>query len=145
MKTCTLAKKTIPVAAAAAGLFLGLTMAPVSAAQNPAASSATGTTISQHAFSRRLVLHGVNFDSKTGHLDEGSKAVLDDAAEFLKSNPDTIVFVGEKSPAESNNASCGLSSAEARTIASYMKQRGVPEGNVTLCQDAGSFRVAAER
>jgi outer membrane protein OmpA-like peptidoglycan-associated protein len=145
MKTRTLIKKTIPVAAAAAaGLFFSLTMAPVNAAQNPAASAGSGATISKPAFSKRLVLHGISFDSKTGRLADGSKAVLDDAAEFLKSNPDTIVFVGEKSPAEST-ASCGLSRAEARTIASYMKQRGVPDGNLTLCQGADSFRVAAER
>lgn len=145
MKPRTLFSKKIPVAiAAAAGLFFGLTMAPVKAAQNPAASSATDAAISKHAFSHRLVLHGIRFDSRTGRFGEGSKAVLDDAAEFLKSNPDTIVFVGVN-PAGKSNAARGLSPAEARTIASYMKERGVPDGSVTLCESAGSFRVAQGR
>ena len=42
----------------------------------------------------RLVLHGVRLQGTGDKLDEGSKAVLDYAARFIKENPRAIVYLG---------------------------------------------------
>jgi outer membrane protein OmpA-like peptidoglycan-associated protein len=99
-----------------------------------------------HKLPSRLVLHSVRFDSKTGQLDEGSKAVLDDAAELFKAKPDVfvIVIVAEHSNEDPNGA-YGLSATQVQTVASYIERRGIPIGRLMLCQTTRSRCTAEQR
>jgi hypothetical protein len=93
----------------------------------------TPSSSSDHMLRGHLVLHGVRFDFTTGQLDEGSKALLDYAAEFLRGNPKVIVTVVQNREDDPNNA-CGLSHVQAQIIASYIEKRGVPAARLRLCQ-----------
>lgn len=85
-----------------------------------------------HKTSSHLVLHGVGFDN-SGKLDDGSRAVLDEAAELLKEDPDATVSVDQRRAADPN-ASCGLTPAQTQAVARYIEGRGVPAARLVLCQ-----------
>ena len=95
--------------------------------------AATTSSSSTLTLPGHLVLHGVRFDTTTGQLDGGSKALLDYAAEFLRGNPKVIVTVVQNREDDPNSA-CGLSHAQAQIIASYIGKRGVPAARLRLCQ-----------
>jgi hypothetical protein len=79
-----------------------------------------------------LVLHGLRFGLTTGQLDEGSKAVLDYAAELLKEDPEMIVTVVQN-PDDGSSSTCGLSEAQGQIIAAYIRSHGVPAPRLRLC------------
>ena len=126
MKVGVLNRKMPIALLGAAALCFGLAMSPASASFNQQAPSSAenGAKVPEH-----LVLHGIRFDGKSGQLGVGSKAELDDAAEIVKSNPRTRIFVGSND----SSSACGLSTPEAKKIASYMKTRGVPADHISLC------------
>jgi hypothetical protein len=80
-----------------------------------------------------LVLHGMRFKDKNGALDQGSKELLDYAAELLKTNPDMMVSISEHREDHSSGA-CGLSPVQSQAIASYIEQRGIASNRLNLCQ-----------
>lgn len=122
-------KRKIPIALlGAASLCFGLVMTPTHALVNHPRQPADTASFSRPA---HLVLHGIRFDRASGQLGAGSAAELDDAAEILKSNPHTLVFVGSND----TSAACGISPAEAKTIANYMEMRGVPPDHISLCRE----------
>jgi hypothetical protein len=53
--------------------------------------------IGSPARATRLVLHGVRLQGAGDNIDEGSKAVLDYAARFIKKNPRATVYLGTSS------------------------------------------------
>ncbi len=122
-------RKFFAALSAAAGLIFA---AVVTWAAFPAAPPAPNFADS-HQNSSHLVLHGVNFSSTTGKLDDGSKAVLDEAADVLKQDPDATVSVDQDRAADPKGA-CGLTPAQTREIARYIEARGIPATRLMLCQ-----------
>ena len=70
--------------------------------------------IGSPARATRLVLHGVRLQGTGDKLDEGSKAVLDYAARFIKENPRATVYLG------SNSGNPALTYRRERAAAAYL-------------------------
>ena len=62
----------------------------------------------------RLVVHGVRLQGTGDNVDEGSKAVLDNAARFIKENPRATVYLG------SNSGNPELTYRRERAAAAYL-------------------------
>lgn len=90
-----------------------------------------------HKMPSHLIIHGIRFDSKTGGLDAGSKALLDSAVDLLKSDPNIVVSVSQHS-AEAPNGDRGLSPAQAKTVASYIRSLGIPAVHLDSTQASRS-------
>jgi outer membrane protein OmpA-like peptidoglycan-associated protein len=125
-------KRKIPIALlGAASLCFGLVMTSTHASVNQPRQPADTADTASFNGPAHLVLHGIRFDRASDQLGAGSRAELDDAAEILKSDPNTLVFVGSND----SSAACGISPAEAKTIANYMETRGVPPDRIRVCQE----------
>jgi hypothetical protein len=70
--------------------------------------------IGSPARATRLVVHGVRLQGTGDNVDEGSKAVLDNAARFIKENPRATVYLG------SNSANPELTYRQERAAAAYL-------------------------
>jgi|HubBroStandDraft_6_1064221.scaffolds.fasta_scaffold754181_1 hypothetical protein len=70
--------------------------------------------IGSPARATRLVVHGVRLQGTGDNVDEGSKAVLDNAARFIKENPRATVYLG------SNSGNPELTYRRERAAAAYL-------------------------
>jgi hypothetical protein len=98
-------KVLLPVAAGACLVFATFVASDVaSLAEEGSSPLDMPHSISNHKLPGHMVLHGVRFDPTTGKLDEGSRALLDDAAELLKRNPEVVVTVVQNGEDDPNSA-----------------------------------------
>jgi outer membrane protein OmpA-like peptidoglycan-associated protein len=75
----------------------------------------------------KIVLRGVLFDFNKAKIRPGDAAVLDEAAEILKSHPSVVVNVnGYCDAIGSETYNLKLSQRRAEAVARYLEQHGVP-------------------
>lgn len=139
----TFARKVLVALGAGIFLIFGAVITRAALPFAPSGSSPAQTTASA-GHPSHVVLHGVRFDSKTGQLDDGSKAVLDYAAELLKADPDAMVSVDQRYEEDPNGA-CGLTPAQTQAVASHIEERGIPAARLMLCQATPSSAMPAQR
>lgn len=95
-----------------------------------------------HGSIAKVEIHGVQF-LRDGSIRPNSKAVLDSAVEFLKSKPNTKVYVDvhcDRTGGQRLNQR--LSDEHAAAIASYFEKQGVPANDIVARGfEASSFVV----
>jgi outer membrane protein OmpA-like peptidoglycan-associated protein len=79
----------------------------------------------------KIVLRGVHFDFNKAKIRPGDAAILDEAADILKSHPSLTVDVnGYCDAIGSEKYNLKLSQRRADAVAKYLEQHGVPEGHL---------------
>ena len=79
----------------------------------------------------KIVLRGVHFDLNQAKIRPGDAAVLDEAAEILKSHPSVVVNVNGYCDAIGSEAyNLKLSQRRAEAVAHYLEQHGVPRADL---------------
>jgi len=91
-----------------------------------------------------LVLEGVQFEPDTANLTRGSRAVLDDVAESLRSHPDAHFEVSGYTDATSTSAhNLRLSQRRAEAVRQYLVDAGV-EASRLVAKGYGEERPVAD-
>ncbi len=79
----------------------------------------------------KLVLRGVHFDFNKSKIRPGDAAILDEAAEILKSHPDVNVYDdGYCDAIGSEEYNLKLSQRRADAVARYLEGQGIPESRL---------------
>jgi OmpA family protein len=79
----------------------------------------------------KLVLRGVHFDFNKAKIRPGDAAILDEAADILKSHPDVNIYVdGYCDAIGSEEYNLKLSQRRADAVARYLEDKGIPESRL---------------
>jgi outer membrane protein OmpA-like peptidoglycan-associated protein len=79
----------------------------------------------------KLVLRGVHFDFNKSKIRPGDAAILDEAAQILKSHPDVNVYDdGYCDAIGSEEYNLKLSQRRADAVARYLEDQGIPESRL---------------
>ena len=79
----------------------------------------------------KLVLRGVHFDFNKSNIRPGDAAILDEAAETLRANPNVTVYVdGYCDAIGSEEYNLKLSQRRSDAVASYLESHGIPESQL---------------
>jgi len=79
----------------------------------------------------KLVLRGVHFDFNKANIRPGDAAILDEAAEILKSHPDVTIYVdGYCDAIGSEEYNLKLSQRRADAVGRYLEEQGIPESRL---------------
>src|SRR5580658_273469 len=79
----------------------------------------------------KLVLRGVHFDFNKSKIRPGDAAILDEAADILKSHPDVTIYDdGYCDAIGSEEYNLKLSQRRAESVAKYLEDKGIPEAKI---------------
>jgi OmpA family protein len=79
----------------------------------------------------KLVLRGVHFDFNKSKIRPGDAAILDEAADILKSHPDVTIYDdGYCDAIGSEEYNLKLSQRRAEAVAGYLEDKGIPESKI---------------
>src|SRR5207245_2916560 len=95
-----------------------------------------GPGTSHVATAERIVLHGVRFRARSDEIDKRSMPVLDYAAQIIKQNPESLIYVTVRSVRDTSQEYTGRKSTlinrRARAVASYFERRGISADRLVL-------------
>jgi outer membrane protein OmpA-like peptidoglycan-associated protein len=125
-----------------AGIYALFVAAPVAQAQTRVIA---GTPIVRSgtphvATAERIVLHGVRFRAQSDKIDKRSMPLLDYAAQIIKRNPESFIYVKVRSAQDTSQEYAGRNSTlinrRTRAVASYFEQKGIPANRLILLGSA---------
>jgi outer membrane protein OmpA-like peptidoglycan-associated protein len=94
----------------------------------------------------RVVLHGVRFRARSDKIDKSSVPVLDYAAQIIKRNPESLIYVKVRSDRGTSQEYTGrnseLTNRRTQAVASYFEQRGVSANRLILLGSGSASRTS---
>jgi outer membrane protein OmpA-like peptidoglycan-associated protein len=127
-----------------AGIYALFVAVPVAQAQTRVIAGApivrSGTP--HVATAERIVLHGVRFRAQSDKIDKRSMPLLDYAAQIIKRNPESFIYVKVRSAQDTSQEYAGRNSTlinrRTRAVASYFEQKGISANRLILLGSASA-------
>jgi outer membrane protein OmpA-like peptidoglycan-associated protein len=96
----------------------------------------------------RIVLHGVRFRARSDKIDKRTMPLLDYAAQAIKQNPESLIYVKVRSSQNTSQEYTGRNSAlvnrRIQAVASYFEHKGI-SANKLILLSSGSAPHASDK
>jgi outer membrane protein OmpA-like peptidoglycan-associated protein len=143
-----LRKASVVLVAGIYGLFVETAPLVQAQARVIAQSSIVRSGTPNVATAERIVLHGVRFRARSDKIDKHSIPILDYAAQLIKQNPESFIYVKVRSAQDTRQDYTGRNSTlinrRTRAVASYFEHKGISANRLILLS-SGSAPHASDQ